>query len=449
MASGPRVGHEMRVLLLACLACLPGLIASLVLLWSRENPAALRWGVGAALVGAALVLLRSLRSAVVRPLETMTNVVSALRDGDFSMRFNSSGHPGDALEGLALEVNALSSTLREQRIGAAEATALLHRVMEEIDVAILSFDAEDRVHLANRAAQRLLGRGSEVLLARSAAEVGLADLLAGEAPRVFDAAFPGGAGRYELRRSEFRQEGMPQRLLVLSNLSYALRQEERQAWQRLIRVLAHELNNSLAPIKSIAMSLEGVLTEAPPPPDREDDLRRGIGVIRARAESLERFMVAYARLARLPPPRPQRVRVRPLVERLARIETRLHVALASGPDVEIDADPDQLEQALINLVLNAADAAVETGGGVSIGWDYDGPAAEAVQLWIDDEGPGLPATGNLFVPFFTTKPGGSGIGLVLSRQIIEAHGGSLILENRQGARGCRARLWLPRVVVLR
>ena len=444
MAGQGPLRHERRVVLLGALLALAGAALGGALAWSAELSRAARWAMAAAFVAVLSILLRALHRTAERPLATLTNVVAALREGDFSVRFHAAGPPRGALDTLAHEVNALSSTLRAQRLGAAEAAALLHRVMEEIDVAVLSFDAAEEVRLANRAAERLLGRPREELLARSAVDLGLGDFLTGESPRVFEAAFPGGAGRYELRRSEFRQDGVPQRLLVLSNLSYALRQEERQAWQRLIRVLAHELNNSLAPIKSIAASLESVLAQAPPPADREDDLRRGIGVIRARSESLERFMGAYAQLARLPAPRLARIPIRPLVERAARLETRLPVRVSGGPDVEIDADPDQIEQVLINLLRNAAEAAVEMQGRVSIGWSCDGaPSGEWLELWIDDDGPGLSATTNLFVPFFTTKPQGSGIGLVLSRQIAEAHRGSVTLENRSDTRGCRARLRLP------
>jgi two-component system nitrogen regulation sensor histidine kinase NtrY len=438
-----RLSHEPRVVALAVLAALPGLGLALVLLWTSGSSANLKWTLSAGIGVATIAALTALRRAVVQPLATLTNVVAALREGDFSIRFHPAGPPADPLAALAREVNALSSTLREQRLGAAEAAALLHRVMEEIDVAILSFDADDRVRVANRAAERLLGRGSDELLARSATEVGLADLLVGDAPRVFDGAFAGGAGRYEVRRSAFRQEGVPQQLLVLSNLSHVLRQEERQAWQRLIRVLAHELNNSLAPVKSIASSLEALLALPAPPPDRDDDLRRGLGVIRARSESLERFMSAYAQLARLPAPRRRPVDLRPLVERVVRLERRVAVQLAEGADARVEIDPDQVEQALINLVKNAAEAATETGGGVAVSVAAADDAPEWIEVRIDDEGHGLPTTANLFVPFFTTKAGGSGIGLVLSRQIAEAHGGSLTLENRRDTRGCRARLRLP------
>jgi signal transduction histidine kinase len=131
-----------------------------------------------------------------------------------------------------------------------------------------------------------------------------------------------------------------------------------------------------------------------------------------------------------------------IVRRVAGLETRLRVEALPGPAVTLHADPDQLEQLLINLLHNAADAALETRGGVRIGWRL--PRGErAVELFVEDDGPGLPNTTNLFVPFFTTKPQGSGIGLVLSRQIAEAHGGSLSLENRADGPGCRATLRLP------
>jgi PAS domain S-box-containing protein len=339
-----------------------------------------------------------------------------------------------------LEVNVLASTLHDERLGALEATALLRTVMAEIDVAVFTFDGDHRLRLVNRAGERLIGRPVEQLLGRTAGDLGLSHFLAGLAPRVEDVAFPGGSGRWEVRRTTFRQEGRPHQLLVLADVSRPLRDEERQAWQRLIRVLGHEINNSLAPIKSIAGSLESMLARQPLPDDWEEDMRRGLAVVAARSESLSRFTTAYARLAKLPSPRLAPVNVPALVRRVAGVETRLDVRVAPGPDVTLRADPDQLEQLLINVLHNAVDAALETGGGVHVTWTRD---AGAVDLVIDDEGAGLPGESNVFVPFFTTKPTGSGIGLVLSRQIAEAHGGTLTLENRTDRRGCRAHLRIP------
>jgi signal transduction histidine kinase len=213
-----------------------------------------------------------------------------------------------------------------------------------------------------------------------------------------------------------------------------------KAWQRIVRVLGHELNNSLAPIKSIAGSLASLLAREPLPGDWRDDVRSGLDVVAARAESLSRFMESYARLARLPSPRLSSVELGPVVRRVAGLETRLKVEVLAGPELTLRADADQLEQLLINLVRNAADASLVTNGAVRVGWRGGNGHVEVL---VEDEGLGLANTTNLFVPFFTTKPGGSGIGLVLSRQIAEAHGGALTLENRRGARGCEARLRLP------
>jgi PAS domain S-box-containing protein len=339
-----------------------------------------------------------------------------------------------------LEANILGETLREQRLGALEASALLRRVMEEIDVAIFAFDGEDRLRLVNRAGERLLGQPLERLLGHTAESLKLTRCLQGPAPCTLDLTFQGRLGRWDVRRTTFRQGGVRHQLLVLSDLSRALREEERQAWKRLIRVLSHEINNSLAPIKSMAGSLLSVLNRQPPPVDLDEDLRQGLTVIAARSESLSRFMASYANLARLPPPTPGPVDVPTWVRRVANLETRMDVAVRSGPAMTVEADWDQLDQLLINLVTNGVDAALETGGGVEIGW---GQRNGRLEVWVRDEGPGLSDTTNLFVPFFTTRPGGSGIGLALSRQIAEAHGGSLSLKNRRDRSGCVARLSLP------
>jgi nitrogen fixation/metabolism regulation signal transduction histidine kinase len=435
--------HDRRVLLLALGAGAGPFLLAAFLLWRDTGlDAGTRWTLSLFAAGAWLLFALSAREAVARPLQTLSNLLGALREGDFSFRARAGrdhGPLGDALR----ELNALAQTLREERLGALEATALLQRVMGEVDVAVFAFDARSRLKLANRAGEALLGQPLERLVDLEAGELGFAAVLEGDSPRVVEASFPGGSGRYEVRLGSFRQGGLPHRLVVISDVSRTLREEERAAWQRLIRVMGHELNNSLAPIKSIAGSLDALVSRDPRPPDADEDLRRGLSVIAARAESLGRFMDAYARLARLPPPRRRQVEVESLVRRVAGMETRVAVRVAGGPPLGVSVDPDQVEQVLINLLRNAADAALETGGGVEVAWSAP-PRAGHVQVTVDDEGPGLSSTANLFVPFFTTKPGGSGIGLVLSRQIAEAHGGSLALVNRPAGRGCRAVLRLPR-----
>jgi len=439
-----RFRFDQRILLLALASGFPAALVALLLLWTGDYTPKVQWTLTVFIVGVWTGCSFSVRRRVVLPLQTLSNLLAALRESDFSIRARTSGGRGaasdDPLSAVMLEVNVLASTLHDQRLGALEAGALLRTVMVEIDVAVFTFDGAHTLRLVNRAGERLLGRDAEQILGRTADDLGLDGFLDGASPRIADAAFPGGAGRYEVRRTTFRQEGRRHQLLVLADVSRPLRDEERQAWQRLIRVIGHEINNSLTPIKSIAGSLESILSLHERPNDWDEDMRRGLAVIAARSDSLSRFTTAYARLAKLPAPRLDTVDVSETVRRVAGLETRLSVCLEGGPYLALRADPDQLEQLLINVIRNAADAALQTGGGVRVGWKRAGAAFE---LWVDDEGSGLTNASNLFVPFFTTKPGGSGIGLVLSRQIAEAHGGSLTLENRVDHQGCRAYLRLP------
>ena len=435
----PRFHYERRIFALALVAGLPGSAVALILLWTKIEDPKIQWTLTVLIVGCWLGFAGAVRERVVFPLRTLSNLLAALQEGDFSVRARGAGID-DALGEVMQQVNAMSGTLREQRLGALEATTLLRKVMEEIEVAIFAFDSQQLLRLVNRAGEKLLAKPAERLMGRSAEELDLAECLGGEPARILQTTFPSGPGRWGMRRSMFREHGLPMQLLVIGDLTRPLREEELQAWQRLVRVLGHELNNSLTPIKSIAGSLESLVLSDSLPADWQEDMRRGLAVISSRSESLSRFIGAYARLAKLPRPTLAPLDVAPWVERVVGLETRLHVDVQPGPEVVIHGDADQLEQVLINLLRNAADAALETGGGVRVGWRKN---ATYIEVKIEDDGPGLSNTSNLFVPFFTTKPGGSGIGLVLSRQIAEAHGGALTLENRRTGSGCEARLRLP------
>ncbi len=434
-----RISHDARIVALVLAGGLPAVLTVFLLLGFAHYSARVVWTVGGLVVIAWLAAATAVRAHVVRPLQTLANLLAALREGDYSIRAR--GADLDDPLGLAFaEVNALREPLRAQRLGAVEAIALLQRVMAEVDVAMFAVDASGVLRLVNRAGERLLGKPADALLGMRAADAGLGDCLLGEPQRVLDASFPGDDGRWELRRSGFRQGGMPMQLVVLSDVRRVLREEERRAWQRLVRVLSHEINNSLAPIQSLAGSLRALLSRTPRPADAEEDLERGLAVIGGRAESLGRFMRSYAQMARLPAPVLAPVKVSEWVERVVQLEKRLPVRVRPGPSVTISADGDQLDQLLINLVSNAVDAASETGGGVEVAWQR---TADTLELSVTDEGPGLPPTANLFTPFFTTKRNGTGIGLVLSRQIAEAHGGTLSLENRTDGRGSVARVRIP------
>jgi two-component system nitrogen regulation sensor histidine kinase NtrY len=437
-----KLRFDTRITLLALFTSLPGVLVAELMIGFSGHSTEFKWTVTLFLALGWMIGASFLHSEIIRPLQTLSNMVAAIREEDFSFRLRG-GSREDSLADLIFEINSLATRLQQQKVSALEATALLKKVLMEIDVAVFTFDQQQRLRIVNRAGEQLMGRIAQRMLGLTAEELGLKEFLQSE-PQTVQMTFPGKHGRWAVSHTAFRENGVPHELLIVSDLSRALREEERQAWQKLIRVLGHELNNSLAPIKSIAGTLGGLTMRAVLPEDVSQDMRQGLRVIENRVESLNRFMQAYTQLARMPAPTRGRIDVGLLVGRVASLERRLPVQVLEGPFVTIEADPDQLEQVVINLIRNAVDASLDPSlkqpGCVEVGWRTN---ARAVEIFVRDEGPGLLNSDNLFVPFFTTKHGGSGIGLILSRQIAEAHGGVLQLTNRRGHAGCEATISLP------
>ncbi len=446
--------YERGVGLYSLLVSLPGLAVSGVLIWLQPWSSGLKLTCFFAMLLVWWLLAMTLYEQTIRPVQTLSNVVSALREEDYSFRALGAT-TGDALGELSLEVNALADQLADQRLRAAEATALLRRVVEEIDAPLFAFDPARVLKLVNPAGEKLLQQAAVRLVGRTADEIGLADSLTTANEALVALPVNSSSARWLIRRSEFREKGVPHTLVVLSDVSRALREEERRAWQRLIRVLGHELNNSLTPIKSIAGSLSARLAEAELSTEQRRDFQRGLAIIEARTASLNRFLQAYRQLAQMPAPTLKRVPLLPIVERVAYLENRLPVTISPGPNVMLMVDSDQIEQMLINLVRNAVEAALDLAANsaanpasddtprkpeVTLHWIVEG---QNVVLTVDDNGPGLLNPSNAFVPLYTTKSAGSGIGLALSRQIAEAHGGSIELTNLNGTPGCQARVKLP------
>lgn len=444
-----RLLYEKRIALFAILAALPGVTFGTILIWTHDWSRDTKISLTVLELFLWLVLTLALLDQIVRPLQTLTNVVGALREEDYSFRARGAA-PNDSMGELALEINSLADILTEQRVQTIEATALLRRVVEEIDTPLFTFDPDHVLRLMNAAGERLLQQPAARLLGKTASELELNACF--EAPNETLVALPYSApnARWMVRKRSFRQNGVPHTLIVLSDVSRALREEERSAWQKLIRVLGHELNNSLAPIISIAGSLASRLPLEELPEAQNADFQRGLNIIESRTAALHRFLQSYRKLAQMPAPTLQPIELWPLFERVAALETRVKVDISPGAELVLMMDPDLIEQMLINLVRNAVDAALEQAQShkageaaepkVTMRWEqFD----RKVALMVEDNGIGLLNPSNAFVPFYTTKPGGSGIGLVLSQQIAEAHGGSIELTNRPDARGCRVKVMLP------
>jgi two-component system nitrogen regulation sensor histidine kinase NtrY len=427
-----------RAWLYALLLSLPALVFLALFLLDRKLDPAPALLIAVCLLIYIAFVTSALVDNFIRPLQTLSNVVSSLREGDYSFRARGAA-AGDALGELAREVNALADLLQKQRVRSLEATALLGRILEVMHAPLFAFDRENRLQLMNNAGVNLLGRPYSRCIGQSAKELQLDELLA--APDQAIRSFGSAPTRWLLRRAAFRQEGVSHTLLVLADVSVPLQEEEQTAWKRLIRVLGHELSNSLAPIKSIAGSLLARVDGLSGDEAALNDFRRGLGVVESRADALHRFVQSYRQLAQLPPPRLQPVALAPLMERVTLLEQRLPVQLEPGPAVTLDADPDQLEQMFINLMANAVDASLANGSHpVRATWIT---ADASVQVVIEDRGLGIANTENLFVPFYTTKSTGSGIGLVLAQQIARAHGGEISLFNREDGEGACAIVHLP------
>lgn len=436
----PRLRFEVRLIWLLLLLAAPTVLLGAIALYTWHVSMAIRLGVLAILI----VVVSSIASAVfrhiVRPLQALSNVVSALRENEYSLRARQIGED-DALGYLAVQINELANDLRTRRHRESEAFVLLERVVETMDLPVFAFDTASDLQLTNPAALKMLQMPATSILHRSASSLGLTKILDCPDNGVVTLTMHGREGQWMVRRSKFYQNGMPHALLLLSDVSGVLRKQERQAWQRLIRVLAHEVNNSLTPIKSIAGSLR-----RPGQTQDPGDVEHGLAIIEERAESLNRFLQAYTQLSSLPVPVKITSRAAPLLERVCHLETRLKVTLNISEETDIYADAAQLEQALINVIRNAVDAAMQAHNDDKIRAQVVvlcKRRPDSVVIKVVDNGMGLANPANLFVPFYTTKPGGTGIGLILALQIIEAHGGTLILANRSDAPGCCAEICLP------
>lgn len=382
------------------------------------------------------------RSRVRFHLLTLVNLTEAVRLGEYMLR-GSQANRNDAMGSLVANINAISGALQQQRVETQETRHLLNKVLSEVDVAILAFDKSLELRLANNMALRLLALEEHEAIGKSSSTLGMDFLLSDDdAPsEAFEYDFPGASGTWRVQRSQHLERGNSFRLLFIVDLRAALRAKELNIWKRLIQVISHEVNNSITPIISLSATAQSLLSDVNLDDELAGELNGALELIAQRSQHLHYFVRRYAEMARLPAPNKILTDISPLLSRLPSLvsDTRVTLDLPPGPLLAY-CDPIQLDLVLVNLMKNAREAMLEAGV-ISV------RGREERGFWhveISDEGVGVINRANLFVPFYSTKKNGNGIGLIVSRQIVESHGGSLGLRNRSDRSGCIAEIRLPK-----
>jgi len=437
MAIG-QTNFSQKVFSLVLAAALPSYFCAMIFLWNIDYSSYAKTLLTTLLslnvFGFAWLIKKQLKFQ----FQTLSNLVEAVRGGDFTLRGKQRSLE-DPLAELTGQINLLSSSLSEQRIASEEAYRLLDKTIAHINVAIFAFDTNNKIKLANPAAGRLYSCDFLQLLGQSADMLGLTAFFTDEQTQLLEHTFPGGSGRWQIRLDSYRDKGIQGKLLFITDLKTVLRDEELKAWKNLIKVISHEVNNSLYPISSMSQTLNKLVNRQPLADDWQEDISEGLSVIGERANNLTDFIKRYAKVAKLPEPNKQ-------LFSMAQLLAHIPIIPANKTDIVIDDNSDQLmalyadqsmfEQVIINLLKNA----LEAGAPVGLSWGED---QHSQWLNITDQGAGIENPANLFVPFYSTKPEGSGIGLVLCQQILDKHQGSITIENRtQG--GCIVNIYLPK-----
>jgi two-component system, NtrC family, nitrogen regulation sensor histidine kinase NtrY len=433
-----RMATDVRIFLLVASCAIP---AAVLLVWISLDsalPASAQMAIGAVVLAWILLVAIRVREEVLRHVRTLSNLVESIRTSDYTVKGARAREPGELAE-LYQQINALTDSLRDSRQSEQELLNVLEKVVSQIHVAIIVCDADDRIRLVNRLAVLLLKAPAEELLGTEFASTVLAQLPASPEPRLLDFRFPGAEGRWQVSQHHYRHQGRTSRIVFIADLKQALSDEEIAAWQRLIRVISHEINNSLTPISSLCQTVSSIL-ERPDSASYAEDVRKSLRMIGERASGLREFIGIYSRLARLPEPQRVPFPVANLAARLRGLFPEKALAIAPFPDVALFGDPVHLEQALINLVKNGLEANAAGAPPVELSCHVEEGVCE---FRIADRGAGVGNPENLFVPFYTTKRGGTGIGLVFCRHIAAKHYGHVSLANRSDGPGAVAKLLIP------
>ncbi|MDO9319679.1 MAG: ATP-binding protein [Gammaproteobacteria bacterium] len=380
------------------------------------------------------------------------NLLESIIQGDHSLRGVAERESGELGE-LVGTINALARASQQQRLQSEESLLLVRKIIDQIDVSIIAWGKDGRMQFINPAAEKLLGvppensnYGVEALQLPPALQIAN-QFQAGET-RVLDLDIAKARGRFRLHVERFIADGHSNSLLFITDVSKLLKSEERKAWRNLIRVLSHEINNSLAPLVSLSNALSKQVRLREKDAELRKELVDGISIISHRAESMAEFVKNHQQIAQLPTLSKRKVELLQLIRRVVSLFPNSAIDI-NGSETEVVIDPLLMEQVLINLIKNAIESTERSSAKLGapplpivVDWEVHD---KRLTITIVDSGEGIQSLDNLFVPFYTTKPHGSGIGLVISQQIIEAHGGDINVSNRTDQRGCRVTINIPAI----
>src|SRR5258707_9321703 len=375
----------------------------------------------------------------------LTRFLESVKYSDFIAGFTSDYKLGRSFRELNVAFNEVLEAFRKARSEKEEHWQYLNTVVQQVRTGILSFDADGNVQLINANARRFMGVHSVKNISE----------LASRNPKLLQALKEAEPGKSALHRAndfqltiqatELRVRGSTVKLVTLQNIQTELQRQELEAWQNLTRVLRHEIMNSITPISSLTSTLREILdhelikkeNDYEMKADVADDLREGLGTIESRSKGLIKFIDAYREYTSLPQPKIKTVMLKELIDKTAQFmgqqlkKTTIEFSSSCSSDyLTIQADEEMIEQVLINLVKNSMESLSQNRGGkIELNGRYDG---QNILIEVADNGPGIipEAINRIFVPFFTTKKTGSGIGLALSRQIMQMHNGSLTVESQ-------------------
>jgi len=449
-SNAQREDNQYKLILLVCIPCV--FITTVALFLAQISGYLIAFIIIVLLLLCSFVMVASKQNSQYQ-IRTLSNLIESMIDGDYTLRGRL--QTNQAFQELLNSVNVLAGTLSKHKIEAKESRLLLERIMEQMDAMVLATDEQGFVVMANASAHKLIlgevDKANNIQISNiqlSALPIGAEIINANTG--IIDFKSGSITGEHFLSKEAFFSDGKQHQLYTLTNAERLLMEKERKAWQSLLRVLSHEMNNSLTPIVAISQSMQKKLQKA----DSEivkASLLDGINIINERADSLSQFIASYSQLSQLPKPNKSIFKLALMIEKLATLYPDCKINCLFDTQLLIEADKSQLEQVLINLFKNAVEAMenvdekiIEISSSTEGNWQH---------ITLRDFGTGIANLANVFVPFYTTKPQGSGIGLALCRQILFNHNGSIKIDNHQVAypekhQGVEVVLSLPIITAL-